>query len=68
MRTMIAAIVPKCGVGNSMAMLVPEAGNEAAYRAWAPLLLANLCSMAFDFALRQKVQGQNLTGSSLSSP
>lgn len=60
MRTRIAAIVPKCGVGNSMAMLLPEAGNEAGYAAWAPLLQANLSSMAFDFALRQKVQGQNL--------
>ncbi len=60
MRTMIDAIVPKCGVGNSMAMLLPEAGHEASYAAWAPLLMANLSSMVFDFALRQKVQGQNL--------
>lgn len=60
MRTMIDAIVPKCGVGNSMAMLLPETGYEAGYAAWAPLLMANLSSMAFDFALRQKVQGQNL--------
>ena len=60
MRTMIAAIVPKCGVGNSMAMLVPETGIESDYARSAPLLMANLSSMAFDFALRQKVQGQNL--------
>ena len=60
MRTMIAAIVPQCGVGNSMAMLLPEAGHEASYAAWASLLMANLGSMAFDFVLRQKVQGQNL--------
>ncbi len=60
MRTMIDAIVPKCGVGNSMAMLVPEPGHEASYATWAPLLMANISSMAFDFALRQKVQGQNL--------
>ena len=60
MRTMIAAIVPKCGVGNSMAMLIPGAEIESAYLAWAPLLLANLSSLALDFALRQKVQGQNL--------
>ncbi len=60
MRTMIAALLPKCGIGNSMAMLLPEAGAESSYRAWAPLLLANLNSMAFDFVLRQKVQGQNL--------
>ena len=60
MRTMIDAIVPKCGVGNSMAMLLPEPGQEASYAHWAPLLMANLSSMAFDFVLRQKVQGQNL--------
>jgi hypothetical protein len=60
MRTMIAAIVPKCGVGNSMAMLVPEKRDESAYARWAPLLIANVNAMAFDFALRQKVQGQNL--------
>ena len=60
MRTMIAAIVPKCGVGNSMAMLLPGAGIEQEYARSAPLLMANLSSMAFDFALRQKVQGQNL--------
>ncbi len=63
MRTMIAAIVPKCGVGNSMAMLVPETGTEltpSTYARYAPLLLANLNCLAFDFALRQKVQGQNL--------
>jgi hypothetical protein len=60
MRTMIGAIIPKCGVGNSMAMLLPEVGHEASYSAFAPLLMANISSMAFDFALRQKVQGQNL--------
>jgi hypothetical protein len=60
MRTMICALVPRCGVGNSMAMLLPEAGQEAAYPRSASLLMANLGSMAFDFSLRQKVQGQNL--------
>ena len=60
MRTMIAAIVPKCGVGNSMAVLIPERGEKAGYPRWATLLMANLSSIAFDFALRQKVQGQNL--------
>lgn len=60
MRTMIAAIVPQCGVGNSMAMLVPEKSPDPGYPRWAALLLATLSSMAFDFVLRQKVQGQNL--------
>lgn len=60
MRTMIAAIVPRCGVGNSMAMLIPESAPDCGYPRWASLLLATLSSMAFDFMLRQKVQGQNL--------
>jgi len=60
MRTMIDAILPRCGVGNSMAMLVPDATHEKGYARWAPLLVANLSCFAFDFALRQKVQGQNL--------
>ncbi len=60
MRTMICAVVPRCGVGNSMAMLLPQSKHEDSYAAWAPLLLANINSLAFDFALRQKVQGQNL--------
>ncbi|MDP2752441.1 MAG: hypothetical protein Q8O31_07560 [Rhodocyclaceae bacterium] len=59
-RTMIAAIVPTCGVGNSMAMLLPATGSETLYASIAPLLLANLSSFAFDFVLRTKVQGQNL--------
>ena len=60
MRTMIHAIVPKCGVGNSMAMLIPEPGHKGNYARWASLLAANLASFAYDFVLRQKVQGQNL--------
>lgn len=60
MRTMISAIVPYCGVGNSMAMLLPEQEPENNYARWASLLVANMNSLAFDFVLRQKVQGQNL--------
>ncbi|PIW08109.1 MAG: hypothetical protein COW39_10915, partial [Comamonadaceae bacterium CG17_big_fil_post_rev_8_21_14_2_50_60_13] len=44
----------------SMAMLLPLHAPDPDYPRWASLLLANLSSMAFDFALRQKVQGQNL--------
>lgn len=60
MRTMIASLLPESAVGNSMAMLIPEAGSGLAYSRWAALLLANLNAFAYDFALRQKVQGQNL--------
>ena len=59
MRTMITGLVPKSGVGNSMALLLPEL-NAAGDRTFLSLLLANMASHVFDFALRQKVQGQNL--------
>ncbi len=60
MRTMIAAFLPACGVGNSMAMLIPANAKDDSYARWGSLLLANINSFAYDFLLRQKVQGQNL--------
>ncbi len=60
MRTMIGAMLPSCGVGNSMAVLLPSIAKDAKYSRWASLLLANLNAFAYDFLLRQKVQGQNL--------
>lgn len=59
MRTMIASFVPRCGTGNSMAMLMPLTNKEDC-KLLMPLVLANICSLAYDFVLRQKVQGQNL--------
>lgn len=60
-RTMIAAIVPACGAGNSLPLFLPDAGiSREQYAAAASLMLANFNSIAFDFVLRQKVQGQNL--------
>ena len=41
-------------------MLLPVQVQAADHPRWASLLLANLNCVAFDFALRQKVQGQNL--------
>jgi hypothetical protein len=43
-----------------MAALLPDSTDAIEYRSWAPLMLANLNALAFDFAIRQKVQGQNL--------
>ena len=62
MRTMIAAIVPRAGFGNSLPILLPiaEDGAVQAYQKKAYLLAANLNALAFDFVTRQKVQGQNL--------
>ncbi|MGH8822306.1 MAG: Eco57I restriction-modification methylase domain-containing protein, partial [Rhodoferax sp.] len=61
MRTMIAAVLPLAGYGNTLPILRPEVGVTAAeYIVFAPLLLANFCAMAFDYVARQKVQGQHL--------
>ena len=57
---MISAILPKCAIGNSMGMLLPEDESRKAYAEWAPLLQANIASFALDYCLRQKVQGQNI--------
>ncbi len=54
-RSMIAAIVPESGAGNSLPII--DVGGEAAAAA---LVLTNLNSVPFDYVLRQKVQGQNL--------
>ena len=61
-RTMIAALVPATAYGNTLPVLWPddECPNSETYARFAPLLLANLSSFAFDFLARQKVQGQHL--------
>jgi hypothetical protein len=61
MRTMIAALVPSAGYGNTLPVLMPdEKTTITAHARFAPVLLANLASMAFDYLARQKVQGQHL--------
>ena len=55
MRTFIAALFPAVGFGNKVPILKPETGDR---KEW--LLAANLNAMVFDFATRQKVQGQTL--------
>ena len=58
-RTMIAAALPRCGVGNSMGILLPEKDKEL-FQSVACLMLANINSVPLDFVSRQKVQGQNI--------
>jgi hypothetical protein len=60
-RTLIATLVPKAALGNTLPVLFP-ANRDAveAYRTTAPLLLANLCSIALDYAARQKVQSTHV--------
>ena len=59
-RTMIASIIPYSAVGNTLPILMPEAGDTNSYKQNAWLLAACLNSFALDFAARQKVQGQHL--------
>ena len=59
-RTMIAALVPAYGVGNTLPVFTPNTEDLAHYKENAPLLLACFNSFAYDFVARQKVQGQHL--------
>lgn len=60
-RTMIAAIVPHYGLGNTLPALVPSSLDVVSeYKEFAPVLVANLNAMPFDYLARQKVQGQHL--------
>ena len=60
MRSMITCIAPGYGFGNKLPLWLPEIGTEQAYAQIAPLLLANFNAFAFDFVVRQKLQGQTL--------
>ena len=53
-RTMIATVLPRCGVGNNEALLVATHGPRPA------LLAAVLSSFAHDFAARPKVGGTHI--------
>ena len=55
-RSMIAALIPRAGAGNTLPVLsfASTSGTGAA------LLLANLNAVVFDFTARQKIQGQHL--------
>ena len=56
-RSMIAALIPGSGVGNTLPILPMSAGMTAAD---ATLLLANLNAVPLDYVARQKIQGQHL--------
>ena len=54
-RSMIVAVIPKGGAGNSLPVIDMAGDAEAA-----ALVVGAMNSTPFDFVLRQKVQGQNL--------
>ena len=53
-RSMIAAICPRCGLGNTLPALLGLSPGRAGW------LLFLLNSLPFDFVCRQKIQGQHL--------
>jgi hypothetical protein len=60
MRSMIAAVIPGTGVGNTLPVVL---GDQPDSRLSAPdtaLFTANMNAIAFDFVARQKIQGQHL--------
>jgi hypothetical protein len=59
-RTMIAAVIPTVAAGNTLPLLLPEESANEDYSSCAPLLLANLNSLALDFITRQKVQSTHV--------
>ena len=59
-RTMIAALLPGVGFGNKLPLLVPQDITATDAATFVALLAANLNSLAFDFVLRQKLQGQTI--------
>ena len=59
-RTMIATFMPGFGFGNKVPLLIPDFATAPLAAAAMALLAANLNSFAFDFILRQKLQGQTI--------
>jgi hypothetical protein len=59
-RTSIFSIVPLSGIGHTMPILISEKENIAL-----ATLLANKCSLVYDYIARQKVGGTHLTYSFL---
>ena len=56
-RSGVFSVAPRTGVGDSIFLMLPT----PKYASTAPLLAACLCSLAFDFVVRQKVGGVNFS-------
>ena len=59
MRTLIGAMIPESGVGNSIGMMIRDQ-DKSLFKELAHCILANINSFPLDFVIRQKVQGQNI--------
>jgi hypothetical protein len=54
-RTMVASLSPRCALGNKVVGLLSNAAPRQQL-----CLLANLCSLAFDYVCKQKISGNNM--------
>ncbi|MDD2809656.1 hypothetical protein [Rhodoferax sp.] len=59
-RSMMAMLLPGVGFGNKVPLLIPQIDTPQLAVRTASLLAANLNAFAFDFVLRQKLQGQTI--------
>ena len=57
-RTLISAIVPRAGFGNTLPLFIRDGSSQSSENY--TLLLANLNSLCADFVARQKAQGTHL--------
>jgi hypothetical protein len=56
-RTVIASVLPRVGVGNKIPLMLPvNVHNPKLFAA----LLANLCSLVYDYVARQKIGGTTM--------
>jgi len=59
-RSMIATLLPAAAFGNKVPLLIPQDELPRVAVRTVSLLAANLNAFAFDFVLRQKLQGQTI--------
>ena len=57
-RTMISAIAPLAGFGNTLPLLIPT--DTSQYLVFAPQMVANMTAVIFDFVSRQKAQSTHI--------
>jgi hypothetical protein len=60
MRSMIAAVIPGTGVGNTLPLVLSDEPGGKLSAASIGTMLANMNAIIFDFVARQKIQGQHL--------
>jgi len=56
-RTIFAAITPRAAYGNKLPLLLP---SDEAYRSAAPLMVANLNAVSFDYVARSKIHSTSV--------